>query len=166
MKEEEKRKETLASKDIQNCISILEYLSENGDQLVQLSEEQRVQLMKVAGQISRPDRIERKKRNKGVKLAKKQAIDTINKKARAASSIRSARLANIFEAPLQIALPEGKAEKQKLTSEQNCYVCKKKYLEIHHFYDAMCTECGDLNYIKIFICEMFREYFLFNLHFA
>ena len=153
--EEEKRKETLASKDIQNCISILEYLSENGDQLVQLSEEQRVQLMKVAGQISRPDRIERKKRNKGVKLAKKQAIDTINKKARAASSIRSARLANIFEAPLQIALPEGKAEKQKLTSEQNCYVCKKKYLEIHHFYDAMCTECGDLNYIKRFQrCDM------------
>ena len=89
--------------------------------------------MKAAGEISRPDRIERKKRNKGVKLAKKQAIDTINKKARAASSIRSARRSDVFEAPLQIAILEGKKKKLFLTSEQNCYVCKKKYQEIHHF---------------------------------
>ena len=120
MKEEEKKKETLSSQDLKNCINVLEYLSQNGDQLVQLSEEQRVQLMKAAGEISRPDRIERKKRNKGVKLAKKQAIDTINKKARAASSIRSARRSDVFEAPLQIAMPEGKKKKLFLTSEQNC----------------------------------------------
>ena len=155
MKEEEKKKETLSSQDLKNCITVLEYLSQNGDQLVQLSEEQRVQLMKAAGEISRPDRIERKKRNKGVKLAKKQAIDTINKKARAASSIRSARRSDVFEAPLQIAMPEGKKKKLFLTSEQNCYVCKKKYQEIHHFYDAMCTSCGDLNYTKRFQrCDM------------
>ena len=155
MKEEKHKKGPLASQDIQNCIAVLQYLSQNGDHLVQLSEEQRVQLMKAAGEISRPDRIERKKRNKGVKLAKKQAIDAINRKARAASSIRSARLSNVFEAPLQIALPEGKKQKLFLTSEQNCYVCKKKYLEIHHFYDAMCTACGDLNYTKRFQrCDM------------
>lgn len=147
----------LSQTEIDKCISVLEHLLENGDQLIHLSEEQRIKLMKAAGQITRPDRAERKKRNKGVKVAKKQEVSAINRKARAASAIRSARLASVFEAPTQVALPEASSTKGEhfLTSEQNCYVCKKRYTEIHHFYDSMCTECGDLNYAKRFqTCDM------------
>jgi len=157
MERNEEEKEKLNTSEIDNCISVLEHLLDNGDQLVHLSEEQRIKLMKVAGQISRPDRAELKKRNKGLKVAKKQELSDINRKARAASSIRSARLASVFQAPEQISLPESAATEGKhfLTSEQNCYVCKKRYTEIHHFYDSMCTECGDLNYAKRFQrCDM------------
>ena len=113
--------------------------------------------MTAAGQISRPDRAERKKRNKGVKLTRKKKVQELNRKARAASSIRTARLSSVFEAPEQIALKEvdPAKEKQILSSEHNCYVCKKRYTEVHHFYDSMCTECGDLNYRKRFqTCDM------------
>ena len=150
-------KEKLSKAEIENCISVLEHLLENGDQLIHLSEEQRIKLMKAAGQITRPDKAEIKKRNKGVKVAKQKEIATINRNARAASQIRCARTSNIFEAPEQIALPEGTPldEKHYFTSEQNCYVCKKRYVEIHHFYDSMCKECGDLNYQKRFqTCDM------------
>ena len=27
--------------------------------------------------------------------------------------------------------------------EQHCYVCKRKYVEIHHFYDQLCPACAD-----------------------
>jgi NAD(P)-dependent dehydrogenase (short-subunit alcohol dehydrogenase family) len=157
MEDDDKSQSCLSVVEVDKAISVLEHLLKNGEQFVHLSEEQRIKLMQAAGQISRPDRAERKKRNKGVKLVKKQEKSEINRKARAASSIRSARLANVFEAPDQISLAEAAETKGKhyLTSPQNCYVCKKKYTEIHHFYDAMCVECGDFNYAKRFqTCDL------------
>jgi pentatricopeptide repeat protein len=29
-----------------------------------------------------------------------------------------------------------------------CYVCKRSFEEVHHFYDAMCAQCGELNHRK------------------
>jgi NAD(P)-dependent dehydrogenase (short-subunit alcohol dehydrogenase family) len=147
----------ITSAEINNCISVLEHLLNNGDELNNLTEEQRIALMKTAGQLTRPDRAEIKQRNKGVKVAKKQR-DLINdRNARAAASIRSARTASIFEAPKQVSLPkiEENREKRILDSPRNCYICKAMYTEVHHFYDAMCTKCGDLNYAKRFqTCDL------------
>ncbi len=151
------KKEQLTDIEINNCISVLEHLLHNGDQLIHLSEEQILKLMKAAGQITRPDKAEIKKRNKSVKIDRKQEEKTTSRKARAATSIRSARTTSIFEAPKQISSPEPTSidEKRFLSSPQNCYVCKKLYTEIHHFYDSMCKECGDLNYTKRFQrCDM------------
>ena len=39
-------------------------------------------------------------------------------------------------------------ERPDLSSPRNCYVCKTMFTKLHHFYDAMCTECGDYNYAK------------------
>jgi NAD(P)-dependent dehydrogenase (short-subunit alcohol dehydrogenase family) len=147
----------LTEAEINNCIEVLEHLLHNGDQLIHLSEEQRLKLMKAAGQITRPHKAEIYKRNKSVKVARRQGEIADNRKARAATSIRSARTMSVFEAPAQIALPTPDVEREKhfLSSEQNCYVCKKLYTEIHHFYDSMCTACGDLNYAKRFqTCDM------------
>lgn len=157
MENKKEQKEILSQEEIDRCITVLEHLQENGDQLIHIPEEQRVKLMILAGQLTRPDRAERKKRNKGVKFAKKKEEASINRKARAASSIRSARLNSVFEAPEQISLAESVTNQDDnvLLSEQNCYVCKKTYKEIHHFYDSMCKECGDLNYEKRFQnCDM------------
>lgn len=147
----------LTTAEIENCISVLEHLLNNGDELINLTEEQRIALMKTAGQLTRPDRAEIKQRNKGVKIAKKQRDLVNDRNARAAASIRSARTASIFEAPKQLSLPqiEENREKRFLDSPRNCYVCKTPYTEVHHFYDAMCTKCGDLNYAKRFqTCDL------------
>ena len=31
---------------------------------------------------------------------------------------------------------------------QHCYVCKRPYTRLHHFYDQMCPECADFNFGK------------------
>jgi NAD(P)-dependent dehydrogenase (short-subunit alcohol dehydrogenase family) len=31
---------------------------------------------------------------------------------------------------------------------RNCYVCKRDYTSIHHFYDHLCPECAKLNFTK------------------
>jgi NAD(P)-dependent dehydrogenase (short-subunit alcohol dehydrogenase family) len=141
--------------EIQTCLSVLEYFQQNGDQLVQLSEDEFMRLMKAAGSVSRPDKAEIKKRNKSVKFTRKQSDYILNQKARALTGIRMARTSSIFEAPSQIALDQSDQPKNVLTSERNCYICKKSYTEIHHFYDALCKECGDLNYAKRFqTCDL------------
>ncbi len=142
------QKEVLSDIEINNCISVLEHLLANGDQLIHLSDDQLMKLMIAAGKITRPDKSEIKKRNKSVKRQRKEIDSNHNRQIRAKTAIRSARTASIFEAPNQIALPID--DKKHLLSEQNCYVCKKRYTEIHHFYDSMCTACGDLNYSKRF----------------
>ena len=145
------------SSDIDSCISVLDYLLENGEQLTSLSEQQRIALQKAAGQFSRPDRAERKKRNKGVKIEKKETKRINDRKARAAASIRTARTASVFEAPKQIGEGEIKEETKGriLNSPRNCYACNTSFTEVHHFYDAMCKKCGDFNYAKRFqICDL------------
>ena len=31
---------------------------------------------------------------------------------------------------------------------QHCYICKEKYIEVHHFYDQLCPECAEFNFRK------------------
>jgi NAD(P)-dependent dehydrogenase (short-subunit alcohol dehydrogenase family) len=35
-----------------------------------------------------------------------------------------------------------------LLTARYCYICKAPYTRVHHFYDSMCTACGDLNFEK------------------
>jgi NAD(P)-dependent dehydrogenase (short-subunit alcohol dehydrogenase family) len=37
---------------------------------------------------------------------------------------------------------------REVLEPQNCYICKKDYSQIHHFYDQLCPSCADLNFPK------------------
>lgn len=68
--------------DIKDCISLLDYLTKNSDQLLLLSEEQRISLMTAAGQLSRPDRYEIRKRRRDIRKMKRQAVVKEERRAR------------------------------------------------------------------------------------
>ena len=105
--------------------------------------------MTAAGSLTRPSREEFSRRKKDSKKATKRKMIERDKHARKETGIRSAREATIFIAPTLIEL-SGKNEELELESPRNCYVCKAVYTKLHHFYDTMCTECGDFNYAKRF----------------
>ncbi|RHX77628.1 SDR family NAD(P)-dependent oxidoreductase [Leptospira yasudae] len=137
--------------EIQECIRFLESLTEKPELLTSIPEKERIALMIVAGKISRPDRNEIRIRNKTIKHSRRKEVVASEKKARALTGIRLARTATVFKAPLQIADQTDiwKSENApELASPRNCYICKKEYTRLHFFYDAMCVECGDLNYKK------------------
>ncbi len=152
MENNTKQAKVVTSAEVDQCIGILEQLLNNNEQLLQLSEEQRIALMKTAGQLTRPDRHEIKRRNKTVKVARKYGDQQNDRKARAAAGIRSAREASVFQAPKQLASPEipNPSPEREQRAPRNCYVCKAEYTTVHHFYDSMCQICGDLNYTKRF----------------
>ena len=141
-------KAKLSQEEIDTCISMLEQLVDNTNQVFELPEEKRIALMKAAGKLTRPHKDEFTKRRKDAKKAAKRKMIERDKHARKETGIRTAREATIFIAPKLLELPEEK--ELELESPRNCYVCKKTYTKLHHFYDTMCQECGDFNYAKRF----------------
>nr|MBX2840141.1 oxidoreductase [Flammeovirgaceae bacterium] len=142
----------LSLSEIEKCISVLQQLNEQPEEFVSLPEEKRIALLSAAGKLSRPERDEFRKRTKTAKKFKKELIRKNDREARAVTGIRSARTDAIFTAPKQLGSEEIAKQQAKsiLSSPRNCYVCKAEYTHLHHFYDSMCMECGDLNYAKRF----------------
>lgn len=142
---------TLTKEDIAKCISVLEQLVSETKDIFDIDKEQRIALIKAAGQFSRPNREEFSRRKKDGKKAAKRKLEARDKKARKETGIRHAREAAVFVAPK--LLPMGHIsmkEPLELQTPRNCYVCKTEFTKLHHFYDTMCSDCGDLNYAKRF----------------
>ena len=146
-----KSKEKINQEQIEQCLLILEALNADTDQIFDIPKDKRVALIMAAGHLSRPSREEFDRRKKSARKASKRRIAEQDKSARNGTGIRSAREAIVFNAPKMIALTGEENEKEKeLASPRNCYVCKKVFNRLHHFYDTMCKECGDFNYAKRF----------------
>ncbi|MDO3694842.1 SDR family oxidoreductase [Wenyingzhuangia sp. chi5] len=148
---EDSKLNSVNDKEVKQCIHTLESLLNDTNQLFEMPEDQRVTLMKVAGLLSRPTKEEQDRRRKDAKKAAKRKQREREKHARKETGIRSAREAAVFEAPKMLTFTEVKKEDTpELESPRNCYVCKAFFTKLHHFYDSMCTECGDYNYAKRF----------------
>lgn len=141
----------IALKEIDRCIAILNRLVSDTNEIFEIPEDKRIELIKAAGQLSRPSREEFSRRVKDAKKNEKRKQAIRDKHARKETGIRSAREAHVFVAPklLSAATLESK-EQLELTTPRNCYVCKTEFTKLHHFYDTMCTDCGDFNYAKRF----------------
>ncbi len=142
--------------EIEDCITVLEKLVNNSEQLANLSEQQTIALMSAAGRLSHPNCDEIKKRNKEIKKAKRKMAVKDERDARAATGIRIARDATVFKTPKQIVQPVNhsnpdiKDVHSELKSPRNCYVCKTEFTRLHFFYDSMCMSCAEFNYQKRF----------------
>ncbi|MGO3181926.1 MAG: SDR family NAD(P)-dependent oxidoreductase [Aequorivita sp.] len=139
------------TEEIAKCIAILEHLNNNTDQIFEIPKAQRTALIKASGQLSRPNREEFSRRKKDAKKAQKRKQAARDRTARKETGIRSARENVVFVAPKMLEAADlTSSETQELESPRNCYVCKAMFTKLHHFYDTMCTECGDFNYAKRF----------------
>jgi len=124
---------------------------DNSEDFVALPREKQIELIKIAGRLSRPDCHQLKQRNKAVRKIKRERKVSAERKTRAATGIRIARQGTVFLAPLQLSNhSESKKAKLVLQSPRNCYVCKAEFTQLHFFYDTMCPNCAELNYQKRF----------------
>lgn len=139
----------ITPEQIAQCIDVLERLNADTDQIFNIPKESRLALLMAAGRFSRPSKEELAERKKGAKKIQRKKVADKDKLARKATGIRSAREASIFIAPSMLSLTGKEADEAiQLESPRECYVCKKSFDRLHHFYDTMCTNCGDFNYAK------------------
>ncbi|HEX4383057.1 MAG TPA: SDR family oxidoreductase [Myxococcales bacterium] len=150
-----------------DAVALLEELSTDPRQLLALDDELRLRLLMACGLLSRPDRHQRKNFSKLAArqrfVAKRDADEALLDQA----GIRRLRKETVFrtplpkptfaalEAPLRDdagddawAEAEARREAPRVETAQNCYVCKRDFHQLHHFYDQMCGECGELNFRK------------------
>ncbi|SHN60071.1 short chain dehydrogenase [Flavobacterium fryxellicola] len=151
MNEETGDDKGITSEEINRCIAVLSQLNSDTDQIFEIPKDQRMALIKAAGQFSRPDREELSRRKKDGRLVAKRKKEKQDKTARKETGIRYAREASVFVAPKLLAYHElTNKEQLELETPRNCYVCKTSFTKMHHFYDTMCADCGDFNYAKRF----------------
>ncbi|MFK7756634.1 MAG: SDR family NAD(P)-dependent oxidoreductase [Flavobacteriales bacterium] len=144
-------KKEISTEEVKATIATLEKLLADPVKLYDLDKSEREALMIAAGKLSRPNKQEFDKRRKDVKKAAKRKQQERDKHARKVTGIRSAREASVFQAPqMLLDTPKVQEDIPELESARNCYVCKVEYTQLHHFYDAMCPECGEFNYQKRF----------------
>jgi NAD(P)-dependent dehydrogenase (short-subunit alcohol dehydrogenase family) len=144
-------------------LSELELLAERPLDMTALDAEERKRFMMAAGKISSPTPGERKRLRKALRAKAKDEKRQADDRLAAQTGIREARRAPVFATPARLGAgdePKGESvpsaepderaayTEEELHTERKCYVCKRPFATLHHFYDQMCGACGDLNWQK------------------
>ncbi len=134
---------------------LLEAIAEDHGVLAGLPEAARLRLLKAAGQASRPEARARRQLVKEFERQRKLDKTAREESALNQTGIRKLRRQPVFTTPnVQAPLGfeqqevEGDPEFREHSDGKNCYVCKKDFSRVHHFYDQLCPACAELNYRK------------------
>ena len=133
---------------------LLEQLVADRSLLADIPEADRNRLLNAAGRVSRPDALGRRQLLKVVKRKKRAEKVQREESVLAATGIRTLRRQPVFITSPNVFPPKSD---ELLTSgdppfetndPRKCYVCKKQFSTIHHFYDRLCSSCADENFAK------------------
>jgi NAD(P)-dependent dehydrogenase (short-subunit alcohol dehydrogenase family) len=141
---------------IRAATELLEAVLEDRTLLMAVGSEDRRRLLKAAGQVCRPDAVQRRRVVKASRRERRAERVRRAEGVLESTGIRQLRGQAVFTTPRLFAPVDF--EQQDVTAEathfrealepQNCYVCKQHYTALHHFYDQLCPPCAELNYRK------------------
>jgi NAD(P)-dependent dehydrogenase (short-subunit alcohol dehydrogenase family) len=140
---------TLSDDDVRICVRVLRAIEADRSHLTRLTQEQRRELLTLAGLVAKPERHDLVKMAKAFRRAEREAAKERDRKVIEQTGRRVQRRSDTY-APLWLEppKPEALSERPELHQERSCYVCKKPFVKMHRYYDSMCDECGDFNYAK------------------
>jgi len=144
-----------APEHLRAAIQILEKAVANRSLLAELSPEEYSRLIRASGEVFQPNLRDRRRfiksrarQWKAEKLRRQQ--DALNQ-----TGIRELRHRPVFTTPNPLPAPaiqprevENDPGFRDVIEPQHCYICKRHYSTLHHFYDQLCPECADLNFRK------------------
>src|SRR5277367_4006537 len=140
---------TLTDEDVRTCVQVLRSIEGDRSHLTRLSQEQRRELLMLAGLVAKPDRHDVSRMLKGFRRAKRQRSQEHDRNIIERAGLRMQRRSKIY-APLWLERPKPEVESAhaEFAQERNCYVCKQSFAKMHRYYDSMCESCGEFNYAK------------------
>jgi NAD(P)-dependent dehydrogenase (short-subunit alcohol dehydrogenase family) len=139
----------LSDDDIRSCVRVLRAIEADRSHLARLAQEQRRELLTLAGLVAKPERHNLVKLARAFRRAKREAAKEHDRQVLATAGLRIQRNSPMY-APLRLErpAPETADTRPALLQERACYVCKKPFARTHGYYDSMCAACGDLNFAK------------------
>ena len=143
------------SAQLKAAAEILEKAASNRALLAELSVEDRTRLLTAAGNIYCPDVAQRRRLVKASSKQRKAEKISRDQSKLHETGIRKLRREKVFTTPNVFPPLNFKQEEvadnpdfREVVEPQNCYICKKDYSTIHHFYDQLCPMCAELNWLK------------------
>jgi len=134
--------------------------------LTRLTQQERRELLTLAGMVAKPERGELRQMAKAFRRAERQASLAQDRAALEQAGLRIQRRSETYQ-PLWLPPPDALASgdamegasadpasgpeessRPSLNAARNCYVCKQPFIHVHRYYDSMCRECGDYNYAR------------------
>jgi NAD(P)-dependent dehydrogenase (short-subunit alcohol dehydrogenase family) len=139
----------ISDDDVNGCIRVLRTIEADRAHLTRLTQEQRRELLTLAGLIAKPERHNLVRMAKAFRRAERESAKEQDRKAIEQAGLRVQRRAAVFT-PLWLEppKPEQPGDRPRLNQERDCYVCKQPFVKVHRYYDSMCESCGDFNYAK------------------
>jgi NAD(P)-dependent dehydrogenase (short-subunit alcohol dehydrogenase family) len=135
-----------AAIELRSVMGLLERIAADHSLLNQLPPDERKRFHQAIADIYNPDPVARRKRVKAAERARSAAQAERDEAALHETGIRTLRRKPIFTTPN--FFPPENVEPNEAIEPQHCYVCKQKYTSIHHFYDQMCPDCAEFNFLK------------------
>lgn len=131
------------------CVRVLRAIDADRSHLTRLAQEQRRELLTLAGLVAKPERHSLVKMAKAFRRADRATTKEHDRKVLEQAGLRVQRRSAVYRPLwLQRPDPEERHDQPALNRERSCYVCKQPFTKVHRYYDCMCVACGDFNYEK------------------
>ena len=137
----------LSNSDVEACVRVLRAIDADRSHLTRLSRELRRELLTLAGLVAKPERHDLVRMAKAFRRAEREAAQAQDRKLIDQAVLRVQRRSAVYT-PLRLEPPPVEQQRAELNRELACYVCKRPYTKMHHYYDSLCEACGDFNYAK------------------
>ncbi len=143
---------------MRSVTEFLEMVASDRSLLSGLPQADRLRMVAAAGQVYSPDLAARRQLVKATHRLRKAVKVKQEEDVLAGTGIRRLRRQAVFTTPNYFLLP-GVPDTETVelpdepplgetTEPQNCYICKKDYHSVHHFYDQLCPACAAFNFAK------------------
>ena len=144
------------------AVELLERVAGDRGLLAALSPAERRRLIRAAGEVYAPDTAARRRLVKTLGRLQRAEKSRRDDDVLAGAGIRVLRRQPVFTTPPAFAplhfeaqdVPPGADDEAPADAaaasvgERACYICKRPYSTVHHFYDRLCPECGEFNFAK------------------
>ena len=156
---QETKSNSLAER-LRAAADLLETIVADRSLLADIPEDDRNRLLNAAGRVSRPDALGRRQLLKVVKRKKRAEKVERAESVLAATGIRKLRRQPVFITSPNIYPPKSdelltngelRSNDEPVPETEDprkCYVCKKEFSTVHHFYDRLCLSCAEENFVK------------------
>jgi NAD(P)-dependent dehydrogenase (short-subunit alcohol dehydrogenase family) len=139
---------------LKEATALLEAVAADRGLLAHLTPEDRKAFLDATAVVYHPDMNARRQLVRATQRMRKAEKVRKEESALHETGIRKLRRQPVFTTP-NVYPPDDHQqatvedpEFRETVEPQHCYVCKRRFTQLHHFYDQMCPECAEFNFFK------------------
>ena len=126
--------------DLRACVRVLRAIEADRSLLTRLRQDERRELLTLAGLVAKPERHGLVRMAKAFRRAERDAAKAHDRALVERTALRVQRRSPVY-APLKLTPPPAGGDgdpRETLNGALACYVCKRPFTKMHRYYDSLC----------------------------